>query len=161
ALWLLVLVAFTAGLLAWIPMPAIAALLLLISWSLFDWQGWRRLFSHSRQDFAIAATTFVATVSIRLEVAILLGTVLSLVTYLHRTSKPAIRIMGFDSTGPARPLVVRTDVPSPLPKCGAASWWRGGRRAATSTSTDRVHPCSSSGSGSASWPSSAPTTSFQ
>ena len=117
ALWLLVLVAFTAGLLAWIPMPAIAALLLLISWSLFDWQGWRRLFSHSRQDFAIAAATFVATVSIRLEVAILLGTILSLVTYLYRTSKPAIRIMGFDTTGPARPFIVRADVVEPLPEC--------------------------------------------
>ena len=117
ALWLLVLVAFTAGLLAWIPMPAIAALLLLISWSLFDWQGWRRLFSHSRQDFAIAAATFVATVSIRLEVAILLGTILSLVTYLYRTSKPAIRIMGFDTTGPARPFIVRADVAEPLPEC--------------------------------------------
>jgi SulP family sulfate permease len=117
ALWLLVLVAFTAGLLAWIPMPAIAALLLLIAWSLFDWEGWRRLFSHSRQDFAIAAATFVATVSIRLEVAILLGTILSLVTYLYRTSKPAIRIMGFDTTSPARPFVVRADVPAPLPEC--------------------------------------------
>jgi len=117
ALWLLVLVAFSAGLLAWIPMPAIAALLLLISWSLFDWAGWRRLWSHSRQDFAVAATTFVATVSIRLEVAILLGTILSLVTYLYRTSKPAIRIMGFDTTGAARPFVVRSDVPAPLPEC--------------------------------------------
>ena len=117
SLWLLALVAFSAGLLAWIPMPAIAALLLLVSWSLFDWASWRRLWSHSRQDFAIAAATFVATVSIRLEVAILLGTILSLVTFLHRTSKPAIRTMGFDSTGPARPFVVRNDVAEPLPEC--------------------------------------------
>jgi SulP family sulfate permease len=117
ALWLLLLVAVSAGVLAFIPMPGIAALLLLISWSLFDWASWRRLWSFSREDFGVAAATFVATISIRLEVAILLGTVLSLVTYLHRTSKPAIRIMGFDSTGPARPLVVRTDVPAPLPEC--------------------------------------------
>ena len=69
-------------------MPAIAGLLLLISWSLFDLAGWRQLWRFSRQDFAIAAATFVATVTIRLEVAILLGTILSLVTFLYRTSKP-------------------------------------------------------------------------
>ena len=40
--------------------------------------------------------------TIRLEVAILLGTILSLVTYLYRTSKPAIRMMGFDSDGARR-----------------------------------------------------------
>jgi SulP family sulfate permease len=117
SLWLLLLVAVSAPLLALIPLPAIAALLVLISWSLFDAPSWQRLWRFSRQDFAVAAATFVATISIRLEVAILLGTILSLVTYLHRTSKPAIRIMGFDGVGPARPFVVRADVPAPLPEC--------------------------------------------
>jgi SulP family sulfate permease len=117
SLLLVLLTAVSARLLALIPMPAIAALLLLISWTLFDWASWRQLWRFSRQDFAVAAATFVATISIRLEVAILLGTILSLVTYLYRTSKPAIRIMGFDSTGAARPFVVRGDVASPLPEC--------------------------------------------
>jgi SulP family sulfate permease len=117
ALWLVLLAAVSAPLLALIPMPAIAALLLLVSWSLLDVPGWRRLWRFSRQDFAVAAATFAATISIRLEVAILLGTILSLVTYLHRTSKPAIRIMCFDGPGAARPFVVRSDVPEPLPEC--------------------------------------------
>ena len=117
SLWLLLLAAVSAPLLALIPMAAIAALLLLIAWSLFDLAGWRQLWRFSRQDFAVAAATFAATVSIRLEVAILLGTILSLVTFLYRTSKPAIRIMGFDGTAPARPFVVRSDVPEPLPEC--------------------------------------------
>jgi sulfate permease, SulP family len=117
SLWLLLLAAVSAPLLALIPMAAIAALLLLIAWSLFDLAGWRQLWRFSRQDFAVAAATFAATVSIRLEVAILLGTILSLVTFLYRTSKPAVRIMGFDGTAPARPFVVRSDVPEPLPEC--------------------------------------------
>ncbi len=117
SLWLLLLVAVSSPLLALIPVPAIAALLLLVSWSLFDLAAWRRLWRFSREDFAVAAATFVATVTIKLEMAILLGTILSLVTYLMRTSKPAIRIMGFDSTTPARPFVVRADVPEPLPEC--------------------------------------------
>ena len=117
SLWLLALLAVSGGLLALIPMPAIAALLLLVSWSLFDLPGWQRLWRFSRQDFAVAATTFAATVTIRLEVAILLGTILSLVTHVWRTSKPAMRTMGFDSTEPARPFVVRADVAAPLPEC--------------------------------------------
>jgi hypothetical protein len=82
SLVLMLLAAVSAPLLALIPMPAIAALLLLISWSLFDVAGWRQLWRFSRQDFAVAAATFAATISIRLEVAILLGTILSLVTFL-------------------------------------------------------------------------------
>ena len=115
--WLLLLLAFTAPVLALIPLPAIAALLLVVAWSLFDVPGWQRLWRDSRSDFAIAATTALATVTIRIEMAILLGTILSLVTYLYRTSHPAIRVMGFDSTAPERPFVVRADVPAPLPEC--------------------------------------------
>ena len=83
--WLLLLLAFTAPLLALIPLPAISALLLVVAWSLLDIAGWQRLWRHSRQDFAIAAVTALATMTIRIEMVILLGTVLSLITYLYRT----------------------------------------------------------------------------
>jgi len=115
--WLLALVALTAPLLGLIPMPAIAALLLLVAWSLLDLPYWDRLWAHSRRDFGIAAVTAIATMTIRLEVAILLGTVLSLVSYLERTARPSMRVMGFDSTDPERPFVVREEVPEPLPEC--------------------------------------------
>ena len=116
--WLLGLVALTAPLLALIPMPAIAALLVLVAWSLLDLPAWRRLHAQSPQDFAIALATAIATVTIRIEMAILLGTILSLVTYLYRTSRPALRVMGFDhANDPARPFVVRADVAHPLPEC--------------------------------------------
>ena len=115
--WLLLLVAFTAPWLALIPLPAIAALLLLIAASLLDVAGWRRLWHDSRADFAIATVTALATMTIRIEMAILLGTILSLVAYLHRTSHPFMRVMGFDTTGRERPFVVRADVAAPLPEC--------------------------------------------
>ena len=81
----------------------------------------------------IAAVTALATISIRIEMAILLGTILSLVVYLHRTSHPSMRVMGFDtgvengagggrSIGLAsdRHFVVRADVPAPMPECPSA-----------------------------------------
>ena len=122
SLWLLLLLALLGPLLSLIALPAIAALLLLIAWSLFDIPGWRRLWSQSRQDFAIAAVTALATLTIRIEIAILLGTVLSLVTYLYRTSRPSVRVMGFDvpiggEAGIDRPFVVLADTTTPQPEC--------------------------------------------
>ncbi len=117
SVWLLLLIAVSSQVLALIPLPAIAALLLLVSYSLFDHASWTKLWRFSREDFAVAAATFVATITIKLEMAILLGTILSLVTYLMRTAKPAIRVMGFDSVAPARPFIVLADAAHPLPEC--------------------------------------------
>lgn len=110
ALLLLALVAFSAQLLAQIPMAALAALLVLVALALLDLARWRELLTLSRSDFAVALATLVATVTIRLEIAILLGMLLSLMSFLYRTSRPAMRTMGFDSRGPDRQFVV-IDVP--------------------------------------------------
>ena len=109
ALLLLALVALSSSLLAKIPMAALAALLLLVSVFLFDAPRWRAVFSLSQVEFAVALATLVATLSIRLELAILLGTLLSLMTFLYRTSRPAMRTMGFDQDGANRQFVVLDD----------------------------------------------------
>ena len=106
ALLLLALVAVSAQMLAQIPMAALSALLVLVALSLLDIARWRQLLSLSRSDFAVALATMVATVTIRLEMAILLGMLLSLMSFLYRTSRPAMRTMGFDSREPDRQFVV-------------------------------------------------------
>ena len=115
--WLLVLVAVSAPLLAHIPLAAIAGLLMLVAWTLLDLPRWRRLARLDTTDLAIAATTLAATLVLRLEMAILIGTGLSLVAYLYQTSRPAMRTMGFDRTSPERRFVVRDDTPGALPEC--------------------------------------------
>lgn len=117
AVLLLGLVAVSAGLLAQIPMAALAALLGLVAVSLLDLQRWKQLYTLSRTEFGVAFATLVATVSIRLEIAILLGTLLSLMSFLYRTSKPAMRTMGFDSWAPDRQFVVLADSKTPLQEC--------------------------------------------
>ena len=117
AVLLLVLVGISSSLLAKIPMAALAALLLLVSVFLFDAPRWRELVRLSRTEFAVALATLVATLTIRLEMAILLGTLLSLMTFLYRTSKPAMRTMGFDREGVDRQFVVLDNHPSALPEC--------------------------------------------
>ena len=117
AVLLLALVAVSSTLLAEIPMAALAGLLLLVSVFLFDAARWREVFSLSRVEFAVALATLIATLTIRLEMAILLGTLLSLMTFLYRTSKPAMRTMGFDTSGVDRQFVVLDNNPSALPEC--------------------------------------------
>ncbi|HEU5293362.1 MAG TPA: SulP family inorganic anion transporter [Burkholderiaceae bacterium] len=117
ALWLLVLVVLSAALIATIPMAAVAGLLLLVAWSLLDIAQWRRLLQLSRLEFGIALATLAATLAIRLELAILLGTLLSLAAYLWRTARPAMRTMGFDTRDAGRPFVIADDNPKALPEC--------------------------------------------
>ena len=117
AVLLVVLVAVSAPLLAMIPNAAISGLLLLVAWTLLDVPRWRELIRMQPAESAIAAATLAATVTIRMEVAILLGTVLSLMAYLHRTSRPAMRTMGFDSRGLDRRFVVLEHQPQALPEC--------------------------------------------
>ncbi|MFS2034816.1 SulP family inorganic anion transporter [Polaromonas sp. CT11-55] len=111
AVLLLALVALSAPLLAQIPTAALAALLVLVAFTLLDAARWRQLFTLSRSDFSVALATMAATVTIRLEIAILLGMILSLMSFLYRTSKPAMRTMGFDSRGLDRQFVVIDNSP--------------------------------------------------
>ena len=128
ALWLVALLLVAGPLLAWVPMAGVGALLVLVAASLVDPAGWRRLWRLDRREFGIAAATLVATLALRLEVAILAGVMLSFVAYLYRTAHPAMRTMGFDRQGPGRPFVVidpdplmppgePAAAPRPLPEC--------------------------------------------
>jgi SulP family sulfate permease len=111
------LVAISAPLLAQIPLAAIAAMLLLVSWSLFDFERFRQIRQLSHTEFLIALSTLVATLVIRLEMASLLGTMLSLVAYLYRTSRPAVRPLVPDADDPARRFTPLNELSRPQPEC--------------------------------------------
>ena len=120
AAWLVGLVALAAPLLAWLPLAGVSALLLLVAWALVDQAAWGRTWRLDRSEFAVAAATALATLALRLEVAVLAGVGLSLVVYLYRTARPALRSMGFDSHRPGRPFVVIDAGAAPntaLPEC--------------------------------------------
>jgi SulP family sulfate permease len=117
ALLLVALVSVSAPLLAQIPLAAIAAMLLLVAWGLFDFARLRRIALISRTEFAIALGTFVATLVIRLEMAVLLGTILSLVAYLYRTARPAVRSLVPDADDPGRRFTPLDELRRPQPEC--------------------------------------------
>jgi len=116
ALWgllLIVIVLMVAPLAAYLPNAAMAGILFLVAWGLIDFHHIKKVYQASNSDFAVLAVTFVATLTLELEFAILLGVILSLVIYLSRTSRPRVVARVPNPKDPKRALV--TD--SRLPEC--------------------------------------------
>lgn len=93
AAWVLLLVLCGGTLIAAIPLAAIAAMLMLVAYQLLALRRWRQLMALSRSETLVAGATFIATLTLPLDRAVLLGVLVSLVVYLYRTSHPAIRAL--------------------------------------------------------------------
>ncbi|WP_149087077.1 SulP family inorganic anion transporter [Pseudomonas prosekii] len=91
ALWVALFAIFGAGLIAHIPIPAMAGSILLIAWGLVDHRAIRALLRVSRAEFAVMALTCVATLLLELQTAIYAGVLASLFFYLKRTSQPRVQ----------------------------------------------------------------------
>ncbi len=89
-LLLLTLVAL-APLVRFLPIASMAAILLLVAWSLIDWHHIAAIARTSRAELAVLATTLLATLFMHLEFAIYVGVLLSLVLFLERTARPSLR----------------------------------------------------------------------
>jgi SulP family sulfate permease len=79
-----------APLAAYLPNAAMAGILFLVAWGLIDFHHIKNIFKTSHSDFLVMLVTFIATLTLELEFAILLGVMLSLVVYLSRTSRPKV-----------------------------------------------------------------------
>ena len=102
AAFLVLIVLAVAPLAAFIPVASMAAILLLVAWGLFDFHQMRTIVRASRAEGTLLAVMVFATLTLHLEIAILFGIALSLVLYLHRTSRPALRSILPDPQSPQR-----------------------------------------------------------
>jgi len=91
ALWVALFAIFGAGLIAHIPIPAMAGSILLIAWGLIDHRAIRALLRVSRAEFVVMALTCLATLLLELQTAIYAGVLASLFFYLKRTSQPRVQ----------------------------------------------------------------------
>ncbi|MHA3734121.1 SulP family inorganic anion transporter [Pseudomonas sp. Eth.TT006] len=91
ALWVALFAIFGAGLIAHIPIPAMAGSILLIAWGLVDHRGIRALLRVSHAEFVVMALTCLATLLLELQTAIYAGVLASLFFYLKRTSQPRVQ----------------------------------------------------------------------
>jgi SulP family sulfate permease len=91
ALLVAVFALFGAKLIAHIPLPTMAASILLICWGLIDFAGMRALYRVSRSEFVVMLLTLAATLLMELQTAIYAGVLASLFFYLKRTSQPRVQ----------------------------------------------------------------------
>jgi SulP family sulfate permease len=90
ALFLLLIVLLVAPLAAYLPVPAMAAILFVVAWGLIDFHHMGEIVKHHRGERIVLALTFIGTL-VDLEKGIFLGILVSLVFYLFRTAQPSIR----------------------------------------------------------------------
>lgn len=110
---LMVIVLLVARWVAYLPNAAMAGILFLVARGLIDTHHIKKIVKASRAETGVLVTTFLATLFLELEFAIMLGVMLSLVVYLNRTSRPAIVARVPDARLPTRAF--NTD--SSLPEC--------------------------------------------
>jgi SulP family sulfate permease len=105
------IVVLVAPFAAYLPNAAMAGVLFLVAWGLIDFHHIRQIIRTSRAETAILLVTFVATLSIPLEEAIVIGVMLSLVIYLSRTSRPRVVKRVPDPNHPKRKFTRSSDLP--------------------------------------------------
>jgi SulP family sulfate permease len=112
-LLLMIIVLFVAPLLAHLPNAAMAGILFLVAFSIIDFSHIRKIVRASRSDSMVLWGTFLATLFLELDFAIMLGVFLSLVIYLHRASRPRVRVRVPDPRLPRQ----RFNTDPSLPEC--------------------------------------------
>jgi SulP family sulfate permease len=115
ALMLMLIVLLIAPLIAYIPVAAMAGIILLVAYNLIDFHFVKTVFKASKRQTIVMLITFLATLIVDLEYAVYLGVIFSLIFYLQRTSTPHIATMAPDGEDPNRRL--RFIERKPLPEC--------------------------------------------
>tara|TARA_B110000503_G_scaffold113778_1_gene170862 strand:- start:57 stop:1772 length:1716 start_codon:yes stop_codon:yes gene_type:complete len=115
AIFLALIVLLFAPFAAYITLPSMAAILLIVAWNLIDWHHIKIIYRAGKNEAMVFSVTFGATLLLPMEFAIYLGVLLSLVLYLRRTSKP--NIIALARSPNAKKLVSAQR--SGLPECEA------------------------------------------
>lgn len=115
AVSLAVILLLIAPLTAYLPIPSMAGILMLVAYSLIDMYHIKRIIRTSRPEAVILLTTFLATLFVELEFAIYVGVILSLLLYLNRTSHPHFVTMVPNPESSRRSFI--NILHMPMPEC--------------------------------------------
>ncbi len=78
---------------AYVPQPALAGVIMVTAYGLIEREEMQRIWRSNHGDRTIMGVTFLATLALPLEYAVLAGIGLSLIYYLLKTSKPRVRVV--------------------------------------------------------------------
>ncbi|MBP5259273.1 MAG: SulP family inorganic anion transporter, partial [Paludibacteraceae bacterium] len=87
AVVLLLVLYFLGAPVGMIPMPCLAAVLVVVAYNMSGWRSFVSLSKAPKSDFAVLMTTFVLTVVFDLTIAIEIGLLLAVFLFLRRTSE--------------------------------------------------------------------------
>jgi len=97
-LWVLIALFLLAPLAVYLPQTAVVGVLLATAWGMVDRAEIMRIMRSSRGDSTILIATFLATLVLPLEIAVLAGIFVSFARYLIRTSSPTVSEVVPDDT---------------------------------------------------------------
>jgi SulP family sulfate permease len=86
AITLLAVLLVAAPLARFIPMPVLAAILLMVSWNMGEWHEIPKLLRLTKTDIAVWIVTFALTVFADLTIAVEVGMVLAALTFIRRVA---------------------------------------------------------------------------
>jgi len=115
---LLVLIVFLVGpLMTYLPISAMAGIILLVAYNLIDFKHVKKTFKFSKSESSIFLVTFLSTLLLDLEFAIYLGVLLSLMLFIAKTAAPEIHTLAFESGPEESDRKLRTIRTTPLVQC--------------------------------------------
>jgi SulP family sulfate permease len=112
AVSLALIVLLVAPLIAYLPIAAMAGVIVIVAYRLIDTQRIIDITRSSKRETAVLITTFLATLFVELEFAIYLGVMLSLIFYLMRTSHPVVHAVAPDPQSHGRQMIADPNLPS-------------------------------------------------
>ena len=86
AVTLLVVLLVAAPLAGFVPMPVLAAILLMVSWNMGEWHEIPKVLRLTKTDIAVWAVTFALTVFADLTLAVEVGMILAALTFIRRVA---------------------------------------------------------------------------
>jgi len=90
AVVLLLILLLLGRLVGLIPMPCLAAVLIVVSYNMSGWRTFKMLAKNPKADFAVLIVTFLLTVIFDLTVAIEVGLIASIALFLKRTNEATV-----------------------------------------------------------------------
>ncbi len=100
----MLIVVFVAPLAAYLPIPAMGGIILLVGYNLIDIHHIKKIIYASRLETTVLGVTFFSTLLLDLEFAIYVGMIFSLIFYLQKTSNPNIALLSPDPNDDTRRL---------------------------------------------------------
>jgi len=117
ALLLMLIVLLVAPLISYLPLAAMAGVILLVAYNLIDFNNIKKTFAFSKSESVIFSATFLSTLLFELEFAIYLGVLLSLMFFIAKTSAPEIHTLAFGSPPGEGVRKLQSIRKSPLIQC--------------------------------------------